>query len=219
MRHRIVTLSLLVALALGLAVLVPELTALRLPRDHSGYEPTQPIAFSHRLHAGELEIDCRYCHAGAARSPAAGIPAADLCMNCHRLITAPRSAVRGEELAAEAEGREPRRVVSPELAKLYRALGLGPDLEPAPGLAPEPIAWVRVHQLPDFAVFDHRPHVAAGVACQKCHGAVETMERVRQVESLLMGWCVECHRDPYGAGVAPAEATPVASIDCAVCHH
>ena len=217
MSKRVITLTLLVALAFGLVALVPKLAGLRLPGNNRGYEPIQPIAYSHRLHAGELGIECRYCHSGAERSRHAGIPAASVCMNCHGFVTASRSAVRAEEVQAEIEGREPMKVVSPELAKLYAAFGLGEDLLPDPTLEPGPIEWVRVHKLPDFAVFDHRPHVFAGVACQKCHGPVETMERMRQVKSLSMGWCVNCHRDPHEAGLVVPELQ--ASIDCSGCHH
>jgi len=216
--RRIVRLVLVVALGFASAALVPRLTGLRLPGNQQGYEPAQPIAYSHRLHAGELQIPCLYCHSGALRSRNAGIPAASVCMNCHRLVTAARATTRAEEKQAEAEHRKPRRVVAPELQKLYDALGLGPDLKPDPQRTARPIAWVRIHQLPAFAEFDHRPHVAAGVACQKCHGPIETMERVRQFETLSMGWCVNCHR----AGV-PAPDQPggvkVASTDCSVCHH
>ncbi len=217
MGHRITTLLLLVGITFAAIALVPRVRGLRMPGNFQGFEPQQPIAYSHRLHAGELAIDCQYCHAGAERSRHAGIPAASVCMNCHRLVTASRSTVRAEELAAEAEGRPATRVIAPELAKLYSALGLGDDLEPDADRASQPIAWARIHQLPDFAVFDHRPHVGADVECQRCHGPIETMERVRQVESLSMGWCLDCHRDPAGAGLGVG-ATP-ASIDCVACHY
>lgn len=216
-RGRMVTLVLVAAVAFAAMALVPRLSGLRLPGDDRGYEPQQPLTFSHRLHAGELRVPCLYCHSGAERSRHAGIPDAATCMNCHRFITARRAAVRAEEELAEEEGREPRRVVSPELAKLYRALGLGEDLQPDPSLEHQPIAWVRVHSVPDFVFFDHRPHVAAGVACQQCHGPVETMEKVRQVASLSMGWCLECHRSPQLAGLGPSR--PEASTDCASCHY
>lgn len=214
MSSRIVTLVLVVALAFAGIALVPRLAALRLPGYNQGFEPTQPIAYSHRLHAGDLQIPCAYCHAGAERSRNAGIPAASTCMNCHRLVTASRATVRAEEKLAEKEKRKPRRVIAPELAKLYGALGLGADLKPVK--SPRPIQWVRVHDLPDFATFDHRPHVAAGIACQKCHGPVETMERMRQAESLSMGWCVQCHRT--GVTVPATNKTVVGSTDCASCH-
>ena len=217
MNKRIVTLILVVALGFCLAALVPKLVSVRLPGNNEGFEPDQPIAYSHRLHAGELGMECKYCHSGAERSQYAGIPSASVCMNCHRFVTASRSSVRAEEIAAEEEGREPRKVVSPELVKLYAAFGLGPDLQPDSSLEPSPIEWARIHDLPDFVVFDHRPHVFAGVACQKCHGPVETMEKMRQFRSLSMGWCVNCHRDPHDAGVVPLDQQ--ASIDCSVCHH
>ena len=61
---------------------------------------------------------------------------------------------------------------------------------------PEPVKWVRVHNLPDFAYFNHSQHVTvAGVACQKCHGPVEEMEILEQHAPLTMGWCIDCHRD------------------------
>ncbi|HEX6198764.1 MAG TPA: cytochrome c3 family protein [Thermoanaerobaculia bacterium] len=218
MRQRVVTLVLAVAVAFALLALVPRLRSLRLPGYHQGYEPVQPIAYSHRLHAGELQMDCRYCHAGADESRHAGIPPAGTCMSCHRLIKATRAQVRAEEGAAEEEGREPRPVVSPELAKLYDALALDPaTMTPDPEKTPRPVEWLRVTRVPDFVWFDHRPHVAAGVACQSCHGPVETMERVRQVESISMGWCLTCHRNP-DAALPVGAAIAAASTDCAACH-
>ncbi|MFP3939792.1 MAG: cytochrome c3 family protein [Acidobacteriota bacterium] len=218
MRWRVLTLVLAVAVGLALLALVPRLAGLRLPGYHQGYEPVQPIAYSHRLHAGELQLDCQYCHAGADESRHAGIPPASTCMNCHRHVKATRAQVRAEEQAAEAEEREPEPVVSTELAKLYDALALDPaTMEPVPGKEPEPIRWQRVTEVPDFVWFDHRPHVAAGVDCQSCHGPVETMERVRQAESVSMGWCLDCHRNPDPA--LPVGSTiAAASTDCSACH-
>lgn len=217
MRSRVVTLSLLVLGVLSLVALAPALRAVRMPGNHQGYEPEQPIAYSHRLHAGELAIPCQYCHYAADRSRHAGIPSAGKCMNCHRYVTAARSKVRAEEELAETEGREPNRIVDPELAKLYEALALGPDMKPDPRKEPRPIAWARVHKVPDFVYFDHRAHTVRGIPCQKCHGPVETMEKMRQEETLLMGWCVECHRGVNGVVVAGQVAT--ASTDCSVCHY
>jgi hypothetical protein len=217
MSSRVLTLILAVALVFGVLALGPRLAALRLPGNNQGFEPQQPIAFSHRLHAGELQIACVYCHSGAERSRSAGIPAASTCMNCHRFVTAPRSAVRAEEKLAEKEKRKPRRVISPELAKLYDALALGPDMQRDPRKQPHLIAWARIHRVPDFVAFDHRPHVAAGAACQQCHGPVETMERMRQAENLSMGWCVNCHRT--GLPAAAGGRTLVGSTDCASCHY
>jgi hypothetical protein len=239
---------LLVGLGFGLLGVVSRLQGTRLPGNDQGYEPTQPIAFSHRLHAGELEISCLYCHAQAESSRHAGIPAAGTCMNCHLYVTAPIDVVRAEAALAKTEKREPRPIVSDKLKRLYAALGLDEDLKPAlpvlststlgllgsplgqgpllsasglyPGRnlkPPRAIRWVKVHNLPSFVHFDHRAHVNAGVDCQVCHGRVETMERVRQVESLSMGWCVDCHRDVNQNGVGGKRVH--ASNDCTTCHY
>jgi hypothetical protein len=217
MRSRITTIVLLVGLAFGTLALVPRLRGYRAPGNQRGYEPVQPIAFSHRLHAGELEISCQYCHSGAEKSRHAGIPSSGLCLNCHRTVTAPLGVLRAEQEVAKQENRPPRPVVSPELKKLYDALGLDDKLQPDPGRKPTPIPWVKIHNLPDHASFDHRAHVLSGVACQHCHGAVETMERARQVEALSMGWCVNCHRDSNRVGVIGKKVN--ASTDCSTCHY
>ena len=217
MGSRITTYTLLVALFFSLLVLMQRAGGFRLPGNQQGYEPAQPIAYSHRLHAGELQIDCLYCHSGAETSRHAGIPPASTCMNCHRFVSAPWGAVRAEDEAAQEEKREPRRIVSPEIAKVYAAMGLNEEGQRDPNARPLPVEWTKVHNLPDFAYFDHRAHVNAGVACQTCHGPVETMERVRQFETLSMGWCVNCHRDLNATGI---QGKPVdASIDCATCHY
>jgi len=217
MGSRVVTTVLLLALGGGTLLLAPRLASLRLPGIHTGYEPAQPIAYSHRLHAGELAIPCLYCHFGAERSRHAGIPPAAVCMNCHAVVTAPLGAIRAEDAAAREQGRAPRRVVSAELKKLFDALALGEDLKPLAGRQPRRVEWVRVHSLPDFVVFDHRAHVGAGVACQTCHGPVETMERVRQVADLTMGWCVNCHRTAARDGIDGVAVRP--SVDCVACHY
>lgn len=217
MRNRNVTVLLLIGLVFSLAVLVAGNHGMRLPGNQQGYAPEQPIAFSHRLHAGELQVDCLYCHFGAEKSRHAGIPAASVCMNCHKFVTATLGAFRAEDELATEENRKPGPVVSKELKKIYDALALNEALQPDPGKTPTPIEWVQIHNLPDFAYFDHRAHLNAGVACQRCHGAVETMERVHQVESLGMGWCVNCHRQVNEIGVGGRKVN--ASIDCATCHH
>ncbi|MFV1959113.1 MAG: cytochrome c3 family protein [Planctomycetota bacterium] len=207
---------LVVALGFVLVSLGTRVSALRLPGNNQGYSPVQPIAYSHRLHAGELQIPCLYCHFGARESRNAGIPPANVCMNCHRFVTATLGAVREEDELAKKEEREPRRIVSPELEKLYEHLGLGEDLQPDPSKPVEPIRWIRIHRLPDFVRFDHRPHVAAEVTCQECHGPVEGMERVRQENDLTMGWCVNCHRRVNRDGVGGRKVA--ASVDCGACH-
>jgi len=217
MRSRVLTIVLLIGLSGSVLALIPKATSYRLPGNNRGYEPTQPIAFSHRLHAGELQIACLYCHSGAEKSRHAGIAAASLCMNCHRFVTAPFGAIRAEDELAKKEKREPRRIVSPEIQKLYEALALDAKMQPDSARALTPIVWTKVHSVPDFVYFDHRPHVNAGVACQQCHGPVETMERVRQVEDLTMGWCVNCHRDVNKNGLNGKRV--YASIDCSTCHY
>jgi hypothetical protein len=227
---------LLVGVGFALLAAMPRLEAGRLPGNQKGYEPTQPIAFSHRLHAGELQVSCQYCHSGAERSRHAGVPAASTCMNCHSFVTAPWGAVRAEDELAKKENRAPQRVIAPEIRKIYEALALNDDRKSDPTKKPRPIEWMRVHTLPDFVYFDHRPHVNAGVACQSCHGPVETMERVRQVEDLSMGWCVNCHRSvnrvgidgkgnftsapaPAARGPQPASHRVYGSTDCSTCHY
>ena len=217
--HRTVTVVLATGLALSVLLLAGKLSYVRTPGDQRGYEPLQPIAFSHRLHAGELKTDCLFCHYAAERSRHAGIPAESVCMNCHRVVTAPLGTVRDEDERARADNRPPRPVVSPELRKLYDALALDEKLRTVPGGQPRSVEWVRVHRLPDFVYFDHRAHVRAGVACQSCHGPVETMENMRQVERLNMGWCVSCHRRSAAATLASAGGgSPHPSTDCSVCH-
>ncbi len=149
-----------------------------------GYAPEQPIAFSHRLHAGEMAMPCQYCHAAARRGRHAMVPAVDICMNCHRVTRTDRPAVR-------------------RLAALYRSGGVLP--------------WRRIHVLPDYVYFDHRPHVLAGILCQTCHGEVEEMEIVRQYMSMRMGNCLGCHRDPQAALPAgsPIQRGPE---HCDACH-
>lgn len=213
-------LSVLLAIALGLSasLALTRATSLRLTGIQQGYEPAQPIAFSHRLHAGDLQVQCQYCHSGAERSRHAGIPAVSTCMNCHRFVTSSFGAFRAEDEIAREEGREPRPIVTPALQTLYDGLAIDPaTMTPLAGRAPAPIAWTKVHTLPDYVYFDHRGHVSAGVQCQTCHGPVETMERVRQVESLTMGWCVNCHRQVNQTGINGRQV--YASIDCVTCHY
>lgn len=158
---------------------------------NQGYEPEQPVAFSHKIHAGDNGIACLYCHFGAETSRHAGIPPTALCLNCHTKIKAD----------------------SPEIRKIREALEQN-----------KPIEWLKVHELPDFAYFNHSRHVTAGVACQSCHGPVETMGRMRQFESLSMGWCIQCHRQqgvqvPPGHGAAKSQKQVESLLDCAKCHY
>jgi hypothetical protein len=217
LKRRIITMILVVGIFLVTVSLLTALTGYRLPGNNEGYRPQQPIAYSHRLHAGELAIPCLYCHPGAERSRSAGIPSASICMNCHKFVTASLGAIREEERVAGEEGREIRPIVSSELAILYQALGLNEKLERDPAAGERPIEWTRIHKMPDFVAFDHRPHVTAGVACQRCHGAIESMDRVRQTSDMTMGWCVQCHRESGGTRIAGRPVAP--SLDCVTCHY
>ena len=217
MVNRLVRIILFTVLILSSVFLVSRLRGFYWPGNQQGYEPVQPIAFSHQLHSGKLQIACLYCHSGAEKSRHAGFPAASLCMNCHGLVTAPRETVLREFQLAQQAGRPANPQVSAELRKLYDALGLDDKLQPDPAKKPQPISWVKVHNLPAFSCFDHRPHVRGGVDCQQCHGPVETMERVRQVADLSMGWCVNCHRESAQNGVAGKIVRP--STDCSACHY
>ncbi len=138
-----------------------------------GYQPTQPIAFSHQIHAGEYEIDCQYCHTGVRKAKSANIPSANICMNCHTAI----------------------KTDSEEIQKIYTAIDYNPETGEY-GNNVQPIEWVRVHNLPDLAYFNHSQHVeVGGLECQTCHGPIEEMEVVYQYSNLTMGWCINCHRD------------------------
>lgn len=219
MRRTTITIALSIAIAGALLLLIADAGRYHLPNNQQGYAPEQPIAFSHRLHAGELAIDCQYCHSAAEQGRHAGIPAATTCMNCHRVVTATFGAIRAEDALAKKEKRDVRPIVSTELQKIYDALALdaGHEFAPIEGKTPKPIPWIKVHNLPSFVYFDHRAHVVAGVECQYCHGPVQTMERIRQVEDLSMGWCVNCHRDVNKHGVNGTKVR--ASTDCDACHH
>ena len=217
MHRAIVTVILLVGLFYSLIVLASGMGNLRLPDNQQGYSPEQPITYSHRLHAGELGIDCRFCHSAAEHGKHAGIPSTDVCMKCHKYVTSSFDVLQEEITKADKEKRKPRTVISDDLQKLYDTLGLDDPKKPTPNADAKSIPWVRVHNLPDYACFDHSAHVTAGVACQKCHGPVESMERVRQFSTLSMGWCVNCHRESTEKGIDGHAVN--ASLNCTVCHH
>lgn len=142
-----------------------------------GYAPDQPIKFSHALHVGQNKIDCRYCHSGAEKSKNAGIPSPNVCMNCHKYVK------EGPKYGKE------------EISKIYAAIGWDVNKQQYTGKT-KPIEWVRIHNLPDLAYFNHAQHVkVGGVACETCHGPVETMEVMQQFSPLTMGWCINCHRE------------------------
>lgn len=143
---------------------------------YQGYAPEQPIKFSHKLHAGDNKIACVYCHSGVEKSKHANIPSANVCMNCHMYIQ------EGPNYGKE------------EISKIYAALDYNPETRQY-GKNQKPIKWVRIHSLPDHAYFNHSQHVAVGkIECTECHGAIDSMEVVKQHAPLTMGWCIDCHR-------------------------
>lgn len=203
---------------------------------HTGYQPTQPIKFSHELHAGINQIDCQYCHTGAFKSKNSTIPSLNVCMNCHKNVQA----------------RTDDGLISPEIQKIYNALGYNPDTQTYDKTKEKPIEWVRVHNLPDFAYFNHSQHVVVGEeairkeaglnpkdpVCFACHGPVNTMEEVYQYSPLTMKWCINCHKeadisnkknDAFYANVIAAhekikkgeKITPalLGGLECGKCHY
>lgn len=170
-------LSLLSLIAMGVIGFVTYNSAAELGRSR-GYEAEQPIAFSHKLHAGTLEIDCQYCHTSAAVSKQATIPATNVCMNCHKSVQ---------------EGPTGN---TKEIEKIYAAAGFDPETLTYSKESTGAVEWVRMHNLPDHVFFSHAQHVTAGkIECQTCHGEIQEMEVVAQHSNLSMGWCIDCHRE------------------------
>ena len=153
-----------------------------------GYMPVQPIHYSHKIHSGDNEIECKYCHSSARVSKHSGIPSLNVCMNCHMNI----AEYNGEE---DLEKGYTKEFYTNEIKKLYKAVGWDEENQRYTGQT-QPVKWVRIHNLPDFVYFNHAQHVdVAGIDCQKCHGPVEEMEIMYQHSSLTMGWCIDCHRE------------------------
>ena len=151
-----------------------------------GYQPVQPIHFSHKIHAGDNGIDCKFCHSSARVSKTSGIPSLNVCMNCHKSIYEVAESTATEEYSKE--------FYDGEIKKLYDAVGWSDEDQNYTGET-QPVKWVRIHNLPDFAYFNHSQHVTVGgLECQTCHGPVETMEIMSQYSPLTMGWCIDCHR-------------------------
>lgn len=151
-----------------------------------GYQPVQPIHFSHKIHAGDNGIDCKYCHSSARVSKHSGIPSLNVCMNCHKSIY---------EYNGEASPEYDKAFYDGEIQKLYAAAGWNDADQKYTGDA-QPVKWVRIHNLPDFVYFNHSQHVTVGKQeCQTCHGPIEEMEIVEQYAPLTMGWCIDCHRN------------------------
>jgi hypothetical protein len=137
----------------------------------AGYQPVQPVPFSHNIHAGQLGLDCRYCHNGVEKSWFANLPGASTCMNCHNVVLKddPRLAIVREGATKNT-----------------------------------PIPWVQVHIVPDYVYFNHSVHVRRGISCVECHGRVDKMEEVREIASMSMSFCLDCHRDP-AAKIRPVD--------------
>lgn len=157
-----------------------------------GYQPTQPIYFSHKVHAGVNQINCLYCHGSAWESKHAGIPTLNICMNCHKAIN--EYGANSPKILDE-DGKEINGTA--EIKKLYQYAGFtpGPGAEWDPSKAKSP-AWVKIHNLPDHVYFNHAQHTrVGGVACQSCHGNIQEMDKVYQASELSMGWCINCHRE------------------------
>lgn len=173
-----------------------------------GYQPVQPIPFSHKLHAGDYKIDCNYCHTGVTKGKQANIPSLNICMNCHSQIK--KGPLYGEQA----------------IAKVVAAYNSN-----------TPIKWIRVHNLPDLAYFNHAQHVkVGGLECQTCHGAIDTMNVVQQASPLTMGWCINCHRETSVNGKDNAyydrllklhsmvskkemKVADIGGLECSKCHY
>lgn len=159
-----------------------------------GYQPIQPIHYSHKVHAGDNKIECKYCHSSARVSKHSGIPSLNVCMNCHKSIYEYKGNPEGPSAEDLANGYT-NEFYTGEIKKLYKAVGWDEENQRYTGET-QPVEWVRVHNLPDFVYFNHSQHVSvAGVECQTCHGPVEEMEIMYQHEPLTMGWCINCHRE------------------------
>ena len=194
-----------------------------------GYEPIQPIHYSHRIHSGDNGIDCKYCHSSARVSKHSGIPSLNVCMNCHKSIYEVAESTATEEYSKE--------FYDGEIQKLYSAVGWDDENQRYTGKT-KPVKWIRIHNLPDFAYFNHSQHVSvAGIECQTCHGPVEEMEIMYQHSPLTMGWCINCHRETNVKvedngyyekihkalsekyGVDKLTAAQMGGLECGKCHY
>ncbi len=193
------------------------------------YAPVQPIHYSHRIHAGSNGIDCNYCHSSARVSKHSGIPSLNVCMNCHKNIA--------EVSDTTATAEYSKAFYDKEIDKLYKAVGWDKVNQKYTGIT-QPVKWVRIHNLQSFVYFNHSQHVTvAGVACQTCHGPVQTYEIQKQFAPMTMKWCIDCHRktdvkmegnDYYTKiheqlskkyGVAKLTAAQMGGLECGKCHY
>jgi hypothetical protein len=157
-----------------------------------GYQPAQPIEFSHAIMAGKHKIECVYCHSTVETGAHAGMPDVATCMKCH----------------AQIQTKDSRGDFTPGIAALLQHWN-----------EKKPIEWQKVHDLADFVYFDHSRHMAPSseLECADCHGDVESMDRVWRVHSLKMGWCLDCHMELPPEG-SPADQLTRAPINCSTCH-
>jgi mono/diheme cytochrome c family protein len=198
-----------------------------------GYQPVQPIAFSHKIHAGENKVDCQYCHSSAKHSKHSGIPSVNVCMNCHKNIAEVAEGTEVEYNGVILRKNE----LDKEIQKIYDAAGWDAENLEYTGET-KPIKWIRIHNLPDHVNFVHAQHVTvAGVDCKQCHGPVEEMDEMYQYSPLTMGWCIDCHREtnvdlkgnPYYEkihkqlaekyGTKEVTIAQLGGIECGKCHH
>ncbi|MFD2588439.1 cytochrome c3 family protein [Croceitalea marina] len=201
-----------------------------------GYAPVQPIHYSHRIHAGVNKIECQYCHSSARVSKHSGIPSLNVCMNCHKSIYEYKGPAEGPSADDLANGYT-NEFYTKEIKKLYKAVGWDEQNQQYTGDS-QPVEWVRIHNLPDFAYFNHSQHVSVGkIECQTCHGPVEEMEIIYQYSPLTMGWCINCHRETevqvadneyYSKiheelskkyGVEKLTAAQMGGLECGKCHY
>jgi mono/diheme cytochrome c family protein len=201
-----------------------------------GYAPIQPIHYSHKIHAGDNKIECKYCHSSARVSKHSGIPSLNVCMNCHKSIYEYTGNPEGPSAEDLANGYTDE-FYTAEIKKLYKAVGWDEENQQYTGET-QPVEWVRIHNLPDLAYFNHSQHVTvAGIECQTCHGPVEEMEIMYQYAPLTMGWCIDCHRETnvniadneYYAeiheklskkyGVENLTAAQMGGLECGKCHY
>ena len=201
-----------------------------------GYAPVQPIHYSHKIHAGDNKIECTYCHSSARVSKHSGIPSLNVCMNCHKSIYEYKGNPEGPSQDDLANGYT-NEFYTKEIKKLYKAVGWDEENQQYTGES-QPVEWVRIHNLPDFAYFNHSQHVSvAGVACQTCHGPGEEMEIMYQYSPLTMGWCIDCHRETnvkvegnayydkihealsQKYGVDKLTAAQMGGLECGKCHY
>ncbi len=194
-----------------------------------GYAPIQPIHYSHKIHAGANQIECKYCHSSARVSKHSGIPSLNVCMNCHEYI----GEYNGEE---DLENGYTKDFYTNEIKKLYNAVGWDEENQVYTGNT-QPVKWIRIHNLPDFVYFNHAQHAqVAQIECQTCHGPVEEMEIMYQYSPLTMGWCIDCHRESNvdkdneyyqkvheelskKYGVEQLTVAQLGGIECAKCHY